>query len=102
TSLERVPTADPSPVKLYRNRDPLPPVFLVPRTILADDAQALAYLRDVDFSPARVATVALGPNARALDAADEGRTTNDQGGAPPSSSVLRPSSADPPVRVLER
>src|SRR5439155_12911117 len=72
-----------------------------------------------DFSPARVATVALGPNARALEAAttDDGRRTTDPGTTPssvvggPSSVVSVPSSvvggpssvvADPPVRVLER
>jgi hypothetical protein len=66
-SLTLVPHDDPSPVRRYYNATALPPAFLVPRTVAADDTQALAYLSTPEFAPTRVATVAPGPNARALD-----------------------------------
>jgi hypothetical protein len=66
-SLALVPHDDPSPVKRYYNASALPPVFLVPRTVVADDAQALAYLSAPEFAPARVATVALGTGAHSLE-----------------------------------
>jgi hypothetical protein len=66
-SLTLVPHDDPSPVRRYYNATALPPAFLVPRTVVADDAQALAYLSAPEFAPARVATVALEAGALALE-----------------------------------
>jgi len=65
-NLQLVPHDDPSPVKRYLNRAALPPVFLVPRTVLADDTEALAYLQGDEFAPADVATVAPAPGAAVL------------------------------------
>jgi hypothetical protein len=71
TAFELVPHDDPSPVKLYRARAAPPTVWLVPETVVADDPQALAFLRGPAFAPERTAVVAPTAEARALAAAPD-------------------------------
>jgi hypothetical protein len=103
-ALERVPHDDPAPVKVYRNRAALPPVFLVPEVRVADDADALAFLRSPAYAPERVAVVAPGPAARPLPGGAEA-------GTPPPATMVSPAPGQQPpgsesaggtVRVVER
>jgi hypothetical protein len=101
TALEAVPHDDPSPVKLYRVRNAAGPARLVPETLIADDGQALSYLRGPSFAPGRVATVAPGPAARALAAPPAPPTGAPPTAAPPGAAP----EAEPPgegVRIVER
>ena len=92
TALEPVPHGDPSPVKLYRARSAAGPARLVPETVVADDGQALTYLRGPAFAPSRMATVAPGPGARALGPVP----------LPPPAPAASPAEAAETVRVVER
>ena len=62
-ALEPVPHGDPSPVSSTAPRDTPGPPGLVAETLVADDPDALAFLRTAAFVPGRVATVAAGPGA---------------------------------------
>jgi hypothetical protein len=91
-ALEAVPHGDPSPVKLYRTRSAVGPARLVPATLVADDSQALAYLRGPAFDPTRMAAVAPGPGARVL---------GPDAGAP-AAPAAAPAESAGTVRIVER
>jgi hypothetical protein len=90
-ALEPVLHGDPSPVKLYRARNAVGPARLVPEVVVADDAEALAFLRAPAFAPSRAASVAPGPGVHGVIPAPA-----DSGSPPPTGG-----SADA-VRVVER
>jgi len=53
-------------IKVYRNREALPRLFLVHRSSVATDDQALARLRDPDFAPEAEVLLNPSPTVRAL------------------------------------